>query len=101
MVQLGFYHAPEVLQAHSWFHDKNLLLFLCRDYRGSRSSLFDGIEEGINRASSSYSTLEISEHDNEMAVDGLQDKVNILKRVCIYVNLRLDLISFSHLFFLN
>lgn len=52
-----------------------------RDYHGGRSSLFDGLEEGINRASSSYSTLEISEHDNDRDMDGLQDKVHVLKRL--------------------
>lgn len=57
------------------------LVFLsCRDVRGNRVALFDGIEEGGIRASSSYSH-EIDEHDNERAVDGLQERVNILKRV--------------------
>ncbi|XP_074584957.1 bet1-like SNARE 1-1 [Curcuma longa] len=51
-----------------------------RDYRGTRSALFDGIEEGGFRASQ-YSTHEISEHDNDLAVEGLQDRVNILKRL--------------------
>ncbi|KAI5065079.1 hypothetical protein GOP47_0019774 [Adiantum capillus-veneris] len=46
-----------------------------------RSALFDGLEEGINRASASYSTHEISEHDNERDMDGLQDKVTFLKRL--------------------
>ena len=57
------------------------LFFLCRDYRSNRTALFDGIEEGGIRATSSYSTHEIDEHDNERAIDGLQDRVNILKRV--------------------
>eukprot|EP00250_Pteridium_aquilinum_P031686 c44069_g1_i1 orf=308-679(-) len=52
-----------------------------RDYRGGRSALFDGLEEGVNRASASYSTLEISEHDNDRDMDGLQDKVIFLKRL--------------------
>ncbi|KAK6937820.1 hypothetical protein RJ641_031328 [Dillenia turbinata] len=51
------------------------------EYRSSRTALFDGIEEGGIRASSSYSSHEIDEHDNERAVDGLQDRVNILKRL--------------------
>ncbi|KAH0467141.1 hypothetical protein IEQ34_004379 [Dendrobium chrysotoxum] len=51
-----------------------------RDYRSSRAALFDGIEEGGIRASS-YSSNEIDEHDNDRAVDGLQDRVNILKRL--------------------
>lgn len=55
-------------------------LFICRDYRGNKVALFDGIEEGGIRASASYSH-EIDEHDNERAVDGLQDRVNLLKRV--------------------
>ncbi|KAK6940703.1 hypothetical protein RJ641_030234, partial [Dillenia turbinata] len=53
----------------------------CREYRSSRTALFDGIEEGGIRASSSYSSHEIDEHDNERAMDGLQDRVNILKRL--------------------
>ncbi|XAR47985.1 hypothetical protein NMG60_11030647 [Bertholletia excelsa] len=52
-----------------------------RDYRGSRAALFDGIEEGGIRASSSYSSHEIDEHENDRAMDGLQDRVNMLKRL--------------------
>ncbi|CAN6553992.1 unnamed protein product [Malus baccata var. baccata] len=51
-----------------------------RDFRGNKVALFDGIEEGGIRASASYSH-EIDEHDNERAVDGLQDRVNLLKRL--------------------
>ncbi|KAK8948620.1 Bet1-like SNARE 1-1 [Platanthera zijinensis] len=51
-----------------------------RDYRSGRAALFDGIEEGGIR-SSSYTSHEIDEHDNDRAVDGLQDRVNILKRL--------------------
>ncbi|PPD67799.1 hypothetical protein GOBAR_DD35322 [Gossypium barbadense] len=51
-----------------------------RDMRNSRVALFDGIEEGGIRASSSYSH-EIDEHENERAMEGLQDRVNLLKRV--------------------
>ncbi|CAO2826564.1 unnamed protein product [Amaranthus hypochondriacus] len=52
-----------------------------RDYRGSRASAFDGIEEGGIRASSSYSSHEIDEHDNDRALDGLADRVNLLKKL--------------------
>ncbi|KAG4139808.1 hypothetical protein ERO13_D07G217000v2 [Gossypium hirsutum] len=51
-----------------------------RDMRNSRVALFDGIEEGGIRASSSYSH-EIDEHENERAMEGLQDRVNLLKRL--------------------
>ncbi|KAJ8461630.1 hypothetical protein OPV22_034556 [Ensete ventricosum] len=51
-----------------------------RDYRSNRTALFDGIEEGGLRASA-YSSHEIDEHDNDLAVEGLQDRVNILKRL--------------------
>ncbi|KAJ7972684.1 Bet1-like SNARE 1-1 family protein [Quillaja saponaria] len=57
-----------------------------RDLRNNRVSLFDGIEEGGIRASSSYSSHEIDEHDNERAVDGLQDRVNLLKRLSGDIN---------------
>lgn len=50
-----------------------------RDLRSGRAALFDGIEEGGIRAS--YSSHEIDEHDNERALEGLQDRVNLLKRV--------------------
>nr|KJB42238.1 hypothetical protein B456_007G144100 [Gossypium raimondii] len=50
-----------------------------RDMRNNRVALFDGIEEGGIRATSSYSH-EIDEHDNERAMEGLQDRVNLLKR---------------------
>ncbi|XP_042475296.1 bet1-like SNARE 1-1 [Macadamia integrifolia] len=52
-----------------------------RRERNHRTALFDGIEEGGIRASSSYASHEIDEHDNDRAVDGLQDRVNILKRL--------------------
>ncbi|OAY49835.1 bet1-like SNARE 1-1 [Manihot esculenta] len=51
-----------------------------RDVRTNRAALFDGIEEGGIRASSSYSH-EIDEQDNERAMEGLQDRVNLLKRL--------------------
>ncbi|XP_058083410.1 bet1-like SNARE 1-1 [Magnolia sinica] len=54
---------------------------LRRDYRSNRSALLDGIEEGGIRASSSYTSHEIDEHDNDRAIEGLQDRVNILKRL--------------------
>ncbi|CAM8897124.1 unnamed protein product [Rhodiola kirilowii] len=51
-----------------------------RDIRGGRVALFDGIEEGGIRASSSYSR-EINEQENESALSGLEDRVSILKRL--------------------
>lgn len=54
-----------------------------RENRASRSALFDsidGIEEGGLRASSSFSR-EISQDDNDRALDGLQDRVSFLKRL--------------------
>ena len=60
--------------------------FCFRDGRNNRVALFDGIEEGGIRASSLYSSSsshEIDEHDNEQALDGLQDRVNLLKRVSL------------------
>lgn len=49
--------------------------------RGNRAALFDGIEEGGIRASSSYSSHEIDEQENERAIDGLQDRVSFLKKL--------------------
>lgn len=51
--------------------------------RGNRAALFDGIEEGGIRASSSYSSHEIDEQENERAIDGLQDRVSFLKKVSL------------------
>ncbi|CAI0559229.1 unnamed protein product, partial [Linum tenue] len=52
-----------------------------REIRSSRSALFDdGLEEGGLRASVSFSS-EIKEHDNDAAVDTLQDRVSFLKRI--------------------
>uniref|UniRef100_A0A3Q7GN07 t-SNARE coiled-coil homology domain-containing protein n=1 Tax=Solanum lycopersicum TaxID=4081 RepID=A0A3Q7GN07_SOLLC len=51
-----------------------------RRERGNRAALFDGIEEGGIRASSSYSSHEIDEQENERAIDGLQDRVSFLKK---------------------
>lgn len=56
------------------------ILFDHREYRSNRAALFDGIEEGGIRAST-YSSHEIDEHENDRAIEGLQDRVNILKRV--------------------
>ncbi|KAK1286935.1 Bet1-like SNARE 1-1 [Acorus calamus] len=61
-----------------------------RDYRGNRAALFDGIEEGGIRASSSYSSHEIDEHDNDLALDGLQDRVILLKRLSGDINEEVD-----------
>ncbi|KAI9119258.1 hypothetical protein K1719_009933 [Acacia pycnantha] len=61
-----------------------------RDLRNNRVALFDGIEEGGIRASSSYSTHEIDEHDNERALDGLQDRVILLKRLSGDINEEVD-----------
>ncbi|KAJ0053586.1 hypothetical protein Pint_01764 [Pistacia integerrima] len=59
-----------------------------RDYRNNKISLFDDIEEGGIRASSSYSH-EIDEHDNERAMEGLQDRVILLKRVSYILSAKL------------
>ncbi|XP_010524950.1 PREDICTED: bet1-like SNARE 1-1 [Tarenaya hassleriana] len=56
-----------------------------RENRGARSSVFDGIEEGGIRAAPSYSH-EIDEHENERALEGLQDRVNLLKRLSGDIN---------------
>ncbi|KAL9285027.1 hypothetical protein ACSQ67_024557 [Phaseolus vulgaris] len=65
--------------------------FLVRDNRNNRVSLFDGIEEGGIRAQSVYSSShEIDEHDNEQALDGLQDRVNLLKRLSGDINEEVD-----------
>ncbi|KFK22138.1 hypothetical protein AALP_AAs47043U000300 [Arabis alpina] len=50
-----------------------------RENRVSRTSLFDGLEEGRLRASS-YSH-DITERDNDEALENLQDRVSFLKRV--------------------
>ncbi|KAK1428397.1 hypothetical protein QVD17_17230 [Tagetes erecta] len=66
-------------------HSKMLLVDLSRsdirDVRGNRSALFDDIEDGGIRATSSYSSHEIDEQENDRAVDGLQDRVLMLKRL--------------------
>ncbi|CAI0385724.1 unnamed protein product [Linum tenue] len=56
-----------------------------RDIRNNRTALFDGIEEGGIRASASYSH-EIDEQDNESALEGLQDRVSLLKRLSGDIN---------------
>ncbi|CAA2987979.1 bet1-like SNARE 1-1 isoform X1 [Olea europaea subsp. europaea] len=52
-----------------------------RRERNARTALFDGIEEGGIRALSSYSSREIDEQENDRAIDGLQDRVSLLKRL--------------------
>ncbi|XP_062108139.1 bet1-like SNARE 1-1 [Humulus lupulus] len=51
-----------------------------RDHRSSRTSLFNDLEEGSLRASTSYSH-DINEHDNDKAVESLQDRVIFLKQI--------------------
>ncbi|KAK9126644.1 hypothetical protein Scep_015490 [Stephania cephalantha] len=51
--------------------------------RSNRTALFDGIEEGGIRANYSH---EIDEHENDRAIDGLQDRVNLLKRLSGDIN---------------
>ncbi|KAD3338356.1 hypothetical protein E3N88_33877 [Mikania micrantha] len=51
------------------------------DVRGGRSALFDDIEDGGIRATSSYSSHEIDEQENDRSMDGLQDRVLMLKRL--------------------
>ncbi|XP_073298162.1 bet1-like SNARE 1-1 isoform X1 [Primulina huaijiensis] len=53
--------------------------------RNTRAALFDGIEEGGIKASSSYSH-EIDEQENDRAIDGLQDRVSMLKRLSGDIN---------------
>lgn len=60
-----------------------------REPRGGRGALFDGIEEGGIRAASSYSH-EINEHENERALEGLQDRVVLLKRLSGDINEEVD-----------
>ncbi|KAL5708150.1 Bet1-like SNARE 1-1 [Ranunculus cassubicifolius] len=48
-------------------------------HRSNRSALFDGIEEGGIRGTL-YSN-NVNEQDNDKALDGLHDRVNILKRL--------------------
>ncbi|PIA53575.1 hypothetical protein AQUCO_00900272v1 [Aquilegia coerulea] len=50
-----------------------------REHRSSRSALFDGIEEGGIRAT--LYPHDVTEQDNDRALDGLHDRVNILKRL--------------------
>ncbi|PIA26736.1 hypothetical protein AQUCO_09000004v1 [Aquilegia coerulea] len=71
------YSCMEVLSSH-------VSPFLCREYRRNRNALFDGIEEGGIRATS-YSH-EIDEQDNERALEGLQDRVILLKRLSGDIN---------------
>ncbi|CAG7902934.1 unnamed protein product, partial [Brassica rapa] len=61
----------------------------CREPRGGRSALFDGIEEGGIRAAS-YASHEINEHENERALEGLQDRVILLKRLSGDINEEVD-----------
>ncbi|XP_034686638.1 bet1-like SNARE 1-1 [Vitis riparia] len=72
---------PTAAVPHSQFFCSSFyFIFPYRDHRGNRAATFDGIEEGGIRASSSYSH-EIDEVDNETAVDGLEDRVVMLKRL--------------------
>nr|APR64280.1 Bet1-like SNARE 1-1 family protein [Populus tomentosa] len=61
-----------------------------RDVRNNRAALFDGIEEGGIRASSLYSSHEIDEQDNERALEGLEDRVSLLKRLSGDINEEVD-----------
>ncbi|KAJ6352300.1 hypothetical protein OIU76_001502 [Salix suchowensis] len=69
---------------------KLMLWKMSLDIRNNRAVLFDGIEEGGIRASSSYSSHEIDEQDNERALEGLQDRVIMLKRLSGDINEEVD-----------
>ncbi|KAK9672832.1 hypothetical protein RND81_12G127700 [Saponaria officinalis] len=60
----------------------DILIFssMLRENRPSKASLFDTIEEGGLRASSSYSS-DIGEQDNDKAIDTLKDRVFFLKQL--------------------
>ncbi|URE19963.1 SNARE domain [Musa troglodytarum] len=78
---MAFFKRKEFLgEAEDFFSEVNAPMNSRRDYRSNRTALFDGIEEGGVRASA-YSSHEIDEHDNDLAMEGLQDRVNILKRL--------------------
>ncbi|KAJ3693083.1 hypothetical protein LUZ60_012178 [Juncus effusus] len=57
-----------------------------RENGRNRAALFDGIEEGGIRAGSYSTSHEIDEHENELAMEGLQDRVNLLKRLSGDIN---------------
>ncbi|KAF8388206.1 hypothetical protein HHK36_026872 [Tetracentron sinense] len=78
--------SPRIKEKEVVAAQRDLDLVVCRDYHSNRVALFDGIEEGGIRTSSSYSSHEIDEHDNDRAIDGLQDRVNLLKRLTGDIN---------------
>ncbi|XBH81609.1 hypothetical protein VPH35_107138 [Triticum aestivum] len=76
---------PPEIRGGPWREPSRAATMNARGYRSTRTALFDGIEEGGIR-SSAYSSHEIDEHENERAMDGLQDRVSILKRISGDIN---------------
>lgn len=78
--------------------DNLSFFFFCRDHRSSRTSLLNDLEEGGLRSSSSYSH-DINEHDNDKAVETLEDRVIFLKRVSSFredpFNTQLSICTYS------
>ncbi|KAL9676912.1 hypothetical protein QQ045_005134 [Rhodiola kirilowii] len=70
--------AKVIVRAGVWDRVKKTAMNSRRDVRGGRMALFDGIEEGGIRASSSH---EISELENDVALGGLEERVCVLKRL--------------------
>ncbi|WOG89042.1 hypothetical protein DCAR_0208278 [Daucus carota subsp. sativus] len=58
-----------------------ILKYKVKEHRGNRAALFDDVEEGGIRAEASYSSHEIDEQENDRAIEGLSDRVLMLKRL--------------------
>ncbi|KAL2652416.1 hypothetical protein R1flu_020544 [Riccia fluitans] len=61
-----------------------------RRYDRNRNSLFDTLEEGGVRASSSYSTSEIAEQENDRGIESIGDRVSVLKRLTTDIHDEVD-----------
>ncbi|KAL2603150.1 hypothetical protein R1flu_017254, partial [Riccia fluitans] len=61
-----------------------------RWYDRNRSSLFDTLEEGGVRASSSYSTSKIAEQENDRGIESIGDRVSVLKRLTTDIHDEVD-----------
>ncbi|KAL2630841.1 hypothetical protein R1flu_015527 [Riccia fluitans] len=59
-------------------------------YDRNRNSLFDTLEEGGVRASSSYSTSEIAEQENDRGIESIGDRVSVLKRLTTDIHDEVD-----------
>ncbi|KAL2620932.1 hypothetical protein R1flu_001137 [Riccia fluitans] len=83
-------HIDISIKVSSAFFRRRLESRNTRRYDRNRNSLFDTLEEGGVRASSSYSTSEIAEQENDRGIESIGDRVSMLKKLTTDIHDEVD-----------